>query len=206
MSLYFPCLTFLQGNLSHYLDSLECNLMYSYKIFRNIQLYWVNSQDGKKKFLLHTNCLFFFNLFGSHQTLSQVALRFKIGLGSLVNYVNNITLALRALAPGLIAWPDKQEREILKDYYKRHYFWDNAVGAVDGSCIPLSYCPSECGGDYFDRSCNSKPLLISTINFFFPTHICRKSNYSINVQFVLDPDARVRYWFGGVPGSTHDSR
>jgi hypothetical protein len=22
----------------------------------------------------------------------------------------------------------------------------------------------------------------------------------------VDPDARVRYWFGGVPGSTHDSR
>ena len=22
----------------------------------------------------------------------------------------------------------------------------------------------------------------------------------------MDPDARVRYWFGGVPGSTHDSR
>jgi hypothetical protein len=122
-------------------------------------------------------------------------------------------MTLRALATGLIAWPDKQEREILKDYYKRHYFWDNVVGAVDGSCIPLlSYCLSECGGDYFDRSCNCKPLLVSTTTVFlllrlcFDTHICRKSNYSINVQFVVDPDARVRYWFGGVPGSTHDSR
>ncbi len=59
--------------------------------------------------------LVFLNFFGSHQTLSQVALRFKIGLGSVGNYVNNITVALRALAPVLIAWPDEQERQLLKD-------------------------------------------------------------------------------------------
>ena len=44
-------------------------------------------------------------------------------------------MALRALAPVHIAWPGEQERDILKDYYKRHYFWDNVVGAVDGSAM-----------------------------------------------------------------------
>jgi hypothetical protein len=81
------------------------------------------------------------------------------------------------------------------------------VGAVDGSCIPLSFCPSICGGDYFDRYFIPKPLIVNiTPVFFLLTLSFRKSNYSINVQFVVDPDARVRYWFGGVPGSTHDSR
>ena len=70
--------------------------------------------------------LVFLNFFGSHQTLSQVALRFKIGLGSVINYVSNCTLALRALASRLIKWPSPQEREVLKDYYKRHFFWENA--------------------------------------------------------------------------------
>ncbi len=130
----------------------------------------LSQQSRRKKKVPAAHQLLVFEFFGSHQTLSQVTLRFKIGLGSVVNYVNNITLALRALAPGFIAWPDKQEQKILKDYYKRHYFWDNIAGAVDGSCIPLSYCPSECGGDYFDRSCNSKPLLISTTNVFFFLH------------------------------------
>jgi hypothetical protein len=34
--------------------------------------------------------------------------------------------------------------------------------------------------------------------FIFLLGFFRKSNYSVNVQFVVDPDARVRYWFGGV--------
>ncbi len=54
----------------------------------------------------------------------------------MVNYVQNITLALRALAPTYIAWPSAEERTVLQDYYKRHFFGDKVVGAVDGSCIP----------------------------------------------------------------------
>ncbi len=46
----------------------------------------------KKKVPAAHQLLVFLNCFGSHQTLSQVALRFKIGLGSVVNYVNNITM------------------------------------------------------------------------------------------------------------------
>jgi hypothetical protein len=124
----------------------------------------------KKKVPAANQLLVFLNFFGSHQTLSQVALRFKIGLGSVGNYVNNITVALRALAPVLIAWPDEQERQLLKDYYKRHYFWDNVVGAVDGSCVPLSYCPSICGGDYFDRYFITKSLAFSFTNVFIFRH------------------------------------
>ncbi len=43
----------------------------------------------------------------------------------------------------------------------------------------------------------STGLVIVNLRLFQP-------QYSINAQFVVDPDARVRYWFGGVPGSTHD--
>jgi hypothetical protein len=39
MSLYFPCLAFPEGIFSHCFDSLECNLMFYYKLFPNIQLY-----------------------------------------------------------------------------------------------------------------------------------------------------------------------
>jgi hypothetical protein len=78
--------------------------------------------------------------------------------------VNNITVALRALAPVLIAWPNEQERLLLKDYYKRHYFWGN----VD-NVLSLSFCPSICGGDYFDRYFIPKPLFVNiTPVFFFP--------------------------------------
>ncbi len=159
----------------------------------------------KKKAPSAHQLLVFLNCFGSHQTLSQVELRFKIGLGSVINYVSNCTLAIRALAPGQIAWLSPHERQCLKDYYQRHFFWNNVVGAVDGSCIPLSFCPSACGGDYFDRSVITIIHLLQTF-YLILLFDFRKSNYSINIQFVVDPDARVRYQFGGVPGSTHDSR
>ena len=99
--------------------------------------------------------------------------------------MNNITVALRALAPVLIAWPDEQERQLLKDYYKRHYFWDNVVGAVDGSCIPLSYCPSICGGDYFDRYFIIKPLLISITNVFFFPHLHLENRITASTSNLL---------------------
>jgi hypothetical protein len=33
----------------------------------------------------------------------------------------------------------------------------------------------------------------------------RESNHSINLQAVVDPDGRVRWWFFGPPGPQHDS-
>ena len=36
-------------------------------------------------------------------------------------------------------------------------------------------------------------------------YLDRKSNYSVNLQVVVDPDGRVRWFFFGPPGSQHDS-
>ena len=65
----------------------------------------------------------------------------------------------------------------------RHYHWPNCVGAIDGTCVVLYQRPRIEGGDYSDR----------------------KGNYSVNLQAVVDPGGRIRYWFAGMPGSQHDA-
>jgi len=93
----------------------------------------------------------------------------RIGVGTVKMYVERVSKALRSYAGAAISWPNAEERILLRDYYGRHYHWPLLVGAVDGSCIPLFCRPSLQGGDYHDR----------------------KSNYSVNIQIVVDPHFKV---------------
>jgi hypothetical protein len=116
-------------------------------------------------------------------TIQAMKSKFRCGFGTVHKYIWRVCTAFESLAPSTIFWPKRREKEIVKRYYGRRYHWHDCLGTIDGTCIPLFCKPQEDGEDYLDR----------------------KSKYSINMQAVVDPDGRVRWWFFGPPGSQHDS-
>jgi hypothetical protein len=116
-------------------------------------------------------------------TTQHMKSKFQCGYGTVYKYVWRVCEAFESLAPATIYWPNRREKVKIKEYYGRRYHWPDCVGSIDGTCIPLFCKPQEDGEDYLDR----------------------KSNYSVNLQAVVDPDGRVRWWFFGPPGSQHDS-
>jgi len=65
----------------------------------------------------------------------------------------------------------------------KHGF-QNCVGIIDGTLIFSLHRPLQYGDSYY----------------------CRMNAYAINVQIICDDQKRLRYMYGGWPGSTHDNR
>ena len=107
------------------------------------------------------------------------------GRGTYDKYKRRCIKALGSLREQVIFWPDHQERmEIAKRILCDYYFVNN-IGVADGTLLPLTYEPqSEDAPDYHGR----------------------KYAYSLSVMIVNDDNKKIRHYFAGFPGSTHDNR
>ncbi|KAG8701875.1 hypothetical protein FRC09_005081 [Ceratobasidium sp. 395] len=101
--------------------------------------------------------------------------------GTMYNHCRRVTKAIRGLHDLYIKWPNEDEHREIKLEAQTHGF-PGAVGAVDGSYIPLIDWP------------HSNPMAYRT----------RKKTWAWNIQLVVDWDGRILAYDTGWPGCTSD--
>ena len=112
-----------------------------------------------------------------------VSVFFSIGKGSVNNYVRRCVRALLELKPEVVYWPDKDERQDMRNRLSALGF-RHCVGIIDGTLVQLVFRPEAYHECYYSRKCF----------------------YCINVMIVCDDNKRITFYNAGWPGSTHDNR
>jgi hypothetical protein len=120
---------------------------------------------------------------GSAGSASAVASHFKIGRGSVHNYVRRTVKALHEIKESVVYWPDDTEKEEMKNRLSALGF-RHCIGIIDGTLIMLDTQPEK----------------------FHECYYSRKSCYALNVMVICDDRKRITYYYAGWPGSTHDNR
>jgi hypothetical protein len=120
---------------------------------------------------------------GSGGSASAVASHFRIGQGSVHNYVRRCVKALHEIKEEVVFWPNQEERTEMKNRLAALGF-RHCIGIVDGTLIVLDTQPEKYHECYYSR----------------------KSVYAINVMIICDDRKRITYYYAGWPGSTHDNR
>jgi hypothetical protein len=117
---------------------------------------------------------------GSSASVSQF---FRIGEGSVRNYVQRTIKALKEMKDEVIYWPNEKEREEMKSRLAPTGF-RHCVGIIDGTLIVLEFRPEKYHECYYSRKC------------------C----YALNLMVVCDDNRRITFYYAGWPGSAHDNR
>lgn len=118
---------------------------------------------------------------GSDMAISSF---FRIGYGTVSNYISNVVEAIMSLKPHLLCWHTEAEREAMKIRCGVSKGFHQCVGIIDGTLMFLEKRPTLNGEAYH----------------------CRKGGYAINLLVVCDDESKILYLYGGWPGSTHDNR
>lgn len=107
-----------------------------------------------------------------------------MGKASVSDWFFRVIRALYELAPRLIKWPSAgDQRTVIKEKFKRFANIKHAIGAVDGTFIPIK-----------------KPEKHAE------TYLTRKCNYAFTLQGVSEPSLKFTNTFIGYPGSVSDYR
>lgn len=121
---------------------------------------------------------------GSDGSDLSIGTYFGIGSGTVRIFVGRVLIAVKELKDEIVFWPDNEERADIKRRIKVKHGFQNCIGIIDGTLLGLAFKPSRFGESYF----------------------CRKHIYAINIQILCDDKGKIRYYYGGWPGSTHDNR
>jgi hypothetical protein len=159
------------------------------KLVEMIRHHPVFQQKGKRKQapVEHQllSFLHYLGTSGSGASNPRMRAMFGSGRGTYDIYKSRCIKAIRSLREQVIFWPDQEERmEIAKRIFLAYDFV-NCIGVADGTLSPLTYEPqSEDAPDYHGR----------------------KFAYSLSIMIVNDDKKKIRHYFAGFPGSTHDNR
>jgi DDE superfamily endonuclease len=122
---------------------------------------------------------------GSGSNNPSLRSHFKIGRGTVQLYRERAMKAVLQLRDAMIKWPNAIERTAIAERIKEKYGMPGCVGIVDGTLFPLTFQPSRVDA---------------------PEYSGRKHLYSLTTLIACDDQRRIRYFFAGCPGSTHDNR
>lgn len=109
--------------------------------------------------------------------------KFNLGKASLSDWFFRIVRALYELAQKIIKWPNNHKRSLIQEDFKKFANIPKAVGAVDGTYIPIKK-PKNHAESYLTRKCN----------------------YAFTLQAISDPSLKFIDVFMGYPGSVSDHR
>lgn len=121
---------------------------------------------------------------GSGASNKSASSHFRIGAGTAELYRQRSLVAINAIEQKAYWWPDESERIQIANEIERTSHFPNCVGLMDGTLLPLEFCPK----------------------FYGETYFTRKGNYAINMLIVCDAKGRITYYVVGWPGSVHDNR
>lgn len=83
-----------------------------------------------------------------HRPFLDISLKLDIGVGTISLYRQRIVQALFHLKKRFICWPRGPRKEAVKSAFGQYGF-ANAIGAIDGTLIPLYEMPRSQGWDYY---------------------------------------------------------
>lgn len=99
-------------------------------------------------------------------------------------YTDRCIIALLSLEKNAIAWPNTDDREIIKRRIEISSGFPNCIGFVDGTLVVFENRPAIHSEDFFNR----------------------KGRYGLATMIVCDDHRRIRYMLTGWPGCSHDTR
>lgn len=111
-----------------------------------------------------------------------VASIFGIGKTSVHRYVYKFVRALCKLKKDYIQWYTAEDGKRIAEENERRYHYPQAIGAIDGSHIPVTP-PADGKGDY----------------------LCRKGYPSVVLQAVVDCHYKFRDIYANTAGAAHDA-
>jgi hypothetical protein len=155
-------------------------------LLKDCCVFW-HQRGFRQKGTVELHILVFLKFLGSNGSNAlplKLAGFFKMGTGTLINYVDRTTAAFLSLREKVIFWPSKEERQEISTRIQNKHKFPNVVGIIDGTLLPLETKPTCNGEDYFSR----------------------KGGYTINCLITCDDTAKVRNLVVGWPGSVHDTR
>nr|CAI5817062.1 unnamed protein product [Callosobruchus analis] len=109
--------------------------------------------------------------------------RFDMAKSTLFNCFARVIMALNKIAPDIIKWPPPEERQSLKRQFQNIRNLPGAVGAVDGTNVPIK-APHENPEVYVNRKCF----------------------HGITLQCISAPNLKFLDCFTGYPSSVPDNR
>lgn len=127
--------------------------------------------------------LYRFGTYGNGAGVKNIAGKFGINEGSVINFTSRLVDALCSVKNIWIKWPNYEERkslsmELVDDFLPK------CIGFIDGSDVPLAEAPIEDKVYYWSR----------------------KKRYGIQFQIVCDKNKLIRDFFMGYPASVHDAK
>ena len=110
---------------------------------------------------------------------------FHISRGACRDSRERVVKALLSLRSKFIQWPDSEERTEIAERIESSFFLPNCVGMMDGTLAELAFRPqSKDASDYSGR----------------------KYGYSLTIMVINDDRRKIRAYFSGYPGCSHDNR
>ena len=161
----------------------------SFKLFleemKDKKAFIIKNKSSHQRPVAHQLLVYLFRIGreGSNGGSLHVSNFFRIGKGSVNNYVRRCVAALDEIKDKVVYWPEAAERKEMRNRLSAYGF-RHCVGIIDGTLIILEHRPQAYHECYFSR----------------------KSFYALNVMVVCDDQKRVLYYNAGWPGSTHDNR
>jgi hypothetical protein len=141
--------------------------------------------DGKSQAPIHEQVAVYLRRMSSNGSNWEVATMFGISEGSLVNYWNCVSEAVRALGKEYICWPKDEYRNSIHRGFQSIAGFPNAIECMDGVHFPL----------YEASDTSSKDSYFS-----------RKNRYAIAMQAIVDHQRHFTSYDIGWSAVSHDAR
>ena len=113
----------------------------------------------------------------------SVGCRFNMGKSSLFVSFVRVVRALNTIAPEIIKWPSREERQRIRHSFRDIAGLPGVIGAIDGTYVPI-------------KAPRDNP----------ETYINRKCFYAITLQVICTPELLFTDCFTGYPSSVSDIR
>ncbi|XP_063420957.1 putative nuclease HARBI1 [Mytilus trossulus] len=175
---YFPDMFKNFFKISPQSFELVCQLLGA-----NEQLAKRTYRGGRQEIPLEKKVMIVLRYLASQETILGISDRFNITVSTFTKYREKVVNAINDLLPRFVQWPEELDSVAIKFNEMGTYEFQNIIGAIDGSHIPIEQ-PLECPNSYYNR----------------------KKFHSVILQAVCKDDLSFVNICVGMPGRCHDAK
>ncbi|XP_071137153.1 uncharacterized protein [Mytilus edulis] len=142
---YFPDMFKKFFRISPQSFELVCQLLGA-----NEQLAKRTYRGGRQEIPLEKKVMIVLRYLASQETILGISDRFNITVSTFTKYREKVVNAINDLLPRFVQWPEELDSVAIKFNEMGTYEFQNIIGAIDGSHIPIEQ-PLECPNSYYNR-------------------------------------------------------
>ncbi|CAG2196907.1 unnamed protein product [Mytilus edulis] len=116
----------------------------------NEQLAKRTYRGGRQEIPLEKKVMIVLRYLASQETILGISDRFNITVSTFTKYREKVVNAINDLLPRFVQWPEELDSVAIKFNEMGTYEFQNIIGAIDGSHIPIEQ-PLECPNSYYNR-------------------------------------------------------